>query len=297
MLEFLIRSTWLDNEAGEQDIKVTDKDVQKKLDEAKKSLGNEKAYQQFLARAGPDERRRLLPAAQQLLEQKITAKVTKGKDKVTDAQVQQYYEKNKSRFAQPERRDLRIVLTKTKAKADAAKAALAGGQSWSAVAKQYSIDQQSKNSGGKLPGRLAGLAGEGVRHGDLQGEKGQTVGPVKTQFGYYVFEVTKITPKDQQSLRESSASIKQILAQENQRKALESFGKDYRERWKNATKCRDAYVTQDCDNAPKQKAQTTTTPTQTATETQPAQLARRRRRRLGRCPSPTSPPPSPVSTP
>ena len=269
VLEFLIRSTWLDREAGEQNIKVTDKDVQKKLDDAKKSLGNEKAYQQFLTRAGLTNADVFYQQRSELLEQKITQKITKGKDKVTDAQVNQYYEKNKSRFAQPERRDLRIVLTKTKAEADAAKAALAGGQSWSEVAKKYSIDQQSKNSGGKLPGVSQGSQEKAFDTAIFKADKGETVGPIKTQFGYYVFEVEKITPKDQQSLRESSASIKQILAQENQRKALETFGKDYRERWKNETKCRDSYVTQDCDNAPKQKTPTTSTPTQT-TQTQPA---------------------------
>jgi foldase protein PrsA len=205
-----------------------------------------------------------------LLEQKITQKVTKGKDKVSNAQVQQYYEKNRSRFAQPERRDLRIVLTKTKARAQAAKAALAGGQSWTSVAKQYSIDEQSKNSGGKLPSVSQGSQEKAFDTAIFKAKKGQTVGPVKTQFGWYVFEVTKITPKDQQTLRESSASIKQILAQENQRKALETFGKDYRDRWKNATKCRDGYVTQDCDNAPKQK-KTATTTAPSNTTTQPAQ--------------------------
>jgi foldase protein PrsA len=265
VLEFLIRSTWLDNEAGEQDVRVTDKDVQKKLDEAKKTLGDDKAYQQFLTRAGMTNADVFYQQRSELLEQKITEKITKGKDRVTDKQVSQYYEKNTSRFAQPERRDLRIVLAKTKARADAAKSALASGQSWSAVAKEYSIDDQSKNSGGKLPGVSQGSQEKAFDTAIFKAEKGKTVGPVKTQFGYYVFEVTKITPKDQQSLKESSASIKQILAQENQRKALENFGKEYRERWKDATNCRDEYVTQDCENAPKEKAQTTTAPsTQTA---------------------------------
>ena len=130
-------------------------------------------------------------------------------------------------------------------------------------------------SGGKLPGVSQGSQEKAFDTAIFKAQKGKTVGPVKTQFGYYVFEVTKIRPKDQQSLKESSASIKQILSQENQRKALEDFGKEYRERWKDATKCRDDYVTQDCENAPKEKAQTTTTPsTQTApqqgTTTQPA---------------------------
>ena len=39
--------------------------------------------------------------------------MTKAKGTVTDAQIQQYYDKNKSKFSTPERRDLRIVLTKT----------------------------------------------------------------------------------------------------------------------------------------------------------------------------------------
>jgi foldase protein PrsA len=42
-----------------------------------------------------------------VLSNKIREKVTKGKDKVTDAQIAAYYNKNKARFAQPERRDLR----------------------------------------------------------------------------------------------------------------------------------------------------------------------------------------------
>ena len=56
-----------------------------------------------------------------MLQQKLTQKITEGASKVTDEDVEAYYEKNKKRFAQPERRDLNVVLTKTKAKADEAK--------------------------------------------------------------------------------------------------------------------------------------------------------------------------------
>ena len=41
------------------------------------------------------------------LQQKLTQKVTKDAKKVSDEDVQAYYDKNKKRFAQPERRDLR----------------------------------------------------------------------------------------------------------------------------------------------------------------------------------------------
>ena len=64
------------------------------------------------------------------LSNKIRDKVVKGKDKVSDAQIAAYYNKNKASFGQPETRDLRVVLTKTKAKANQAKAALQSGAAW-----------------------------------------------------------------------------------------------------------------------------------------------------------------------
>ena len=84
-------------------------------------------------------------------------------------------------------------------------------------------------------------------------EKGELTGPVKTQFGYYVFEVTKVTPKSQQTLQQASQTIKGILASENQQKALDKFIKDFQKEWKEKTNCRKGYVTQDCKNAPKAK--------------------------------------------
>jgi foldase protein PrsA len=259
VLDFLVKTTWLDGEAQKEGVKVTDSEVQKKLDEAKKGLGTERDFQRFLTRAGLTEADVFYQQRSQLLEQKLTEKITKGKDKVTDAQVSQYYEKNKERFAQPERRDLRIVLTKTKARADAAKRALDGGQSWRSVAKEYSTDQASKNTGGKLPGVAKGQQEKALDTAVFKARKGVLTGPVKTQFGYYIFVVTDVTAAKQQSLRESSASIKQILAQENQRKALEAYGKDYRKRWKSETKCREEFMIPDCDNAPEEK-QTTVPP-------------------------------------
>jgi foldase protein PrsA len=269
VMSFLLRATWLDQEAQKQDVKVSDKDVQKQLDTAKQQAFPKDAdYQKYLVRNGLTNADVLFQQRSQLLEQKITEKVTKGNDKVTDAQIQQYYDKNKSRFATPERRDLRIVLTKTKAQADEAKRALQNGQSWSAVAKRYSIDETSKSNGGKLAGVAKGQQEKALDDAVFKASKGRLSGPVKTQFGWYVFTVDKVTPADQQTLEESKQSITDILKQENSRKALTDFGNDYRKRYKDETECRKQYVTQDCKNgkAPKQDGtttggeQTTTTP-------------------------------------
>jgi foldase protein PrsA len=265
VLGFLIRSTWLDQEANRLKVKVPEKTITKQIDDIKKQQFAQKgSYEKFLQGAGLTNEDVLYQQRIRELQNKITQKVTKGKDKVTDAQIEAYYNKNKSRFSSPERRDLRIVLTKDKAKAEQAKKALESGQSWKAVAKKYSVDQASKGKGGALPGVAKGQQEPGFDKAIFAADKGKLTGPVKTQFGWYVFEVSKITATKQQTLEESKASIKQILASQNQQTALKKFGDDYRNRYKKTTDCRKGYVVDDCKNAPKKKATTTTAPAGTS---------------------------------
>jgi parvulin-like peptidyl-prolyl isomerase len=259
VLEFLIRGNWIEQETSKQNLKVSDKDVQKQIDAAvKQAFQNQADFQKFLVRSGLTQADVFYQQRNQLLQQKLTEKVTKDEGKVTDAQIQAYYDKNKSKFATPERRDLRIVLTKSKAKADQARSALDSGQSWKTVTNKYSIDQASKAQGGKLSGVAKGQQEKALDDAIFKADKGKLVGPVKTQFGYYILEVDKVTEAKQQSLEDSKASIKQILTSDNQRKALDKFGKDYRKRWKAETSCRKGFTTADCKNGPKTQA---TTPT------------------------------------
>jgi foldase protein PrsA len=274
VLGFLIRSTWLDQEANKQNVKVTDAELQKQIDDIKKQQFTQKgSYEKFLQNAGLTNEDVIFQQRVRELQNKITQKVTKGKDTVTDAQIEAYYNKNKSRFSSPERRDLRIVLTKGKAKAAQAKRALRSGQSWKSVAKKYSIDQASKANGGKLAGVAKGQQEKALDTAVFAAGKGKLTGPVKTQFGLYVFEVVKVTKAKQQTLDESKASIKQILQSQNQNTVLKKFGDDYRKRYKATTDCRKGYQVDDCKNAPKKKATSTTTTgatqTQGTTTTQP----------------------------
>jgi len=277
VLEFLIRGNWIEQETKKQNLKVSDKDVQKQIDAAvKQAFQNPGDFQKFLQRSGLTQADVFYQQRNQLLQQKLTEKVTKAQGTVTDAQIQQYYDKNKAKFSTPERRDLRIVLTKTQAKAEQARKALDSGQSWADVTKKYSIDQASKAQGGKLAGVAKGQQEKALDDAIFKADKGKLVGPVKTQFGYYILEVSKIAEAKQQSLEQSKASIKQILTSDNQRKALDTFGKDYRNRWKAETACRKGYTTADCKNGPKTQATTSTGAAQqqpttgaTGTTTQP----------------------------
>jgi parvulin-like peptidyl-prolyl isomerase len=267
VLSYLIRATWLDREAAKQGVKVTDGDAQKSINNLKKQqFPKETDYQKFLRVSGLTNADLVFQQRTTLLEQKLTSKVTKGKDTVTDAQVTAYYNKNKSRFATPERRDLRIVLTKDQAKANQAKAALDSGRSWQSVAKAYSVDKASKNNGGLLKGVAKGQQEKALDTAVFGATKGKITGPIKTQFGWYVFDVTGVTAAKQQSLDQSKASIKQLLASQGQQSALKKFGDDYRKRWKAKTDCRTDFKTQDCKGEKNAPAQPSTQQGGTATQ-------------------------------
>ena len=130
VMQFLIQAEWVQQEADQQGIEVSQKAVQKSLEDQKKqAFPSEKAYQEFLKTSGMSQEDILFRVELDQLQQKLTQKVTEDAKNVSNADIQEYYEKNQQRFAQPERRDLRVVLTKTEAQANQAKKALDDGDS------------------------------------------------------------------------------------------------------------------------------------------------------------------------
>jgi parvulin-like peptidyl-prolyl isomerase len=257
VMQFLIQAEWVQQEAADQDIKVTDAQIKKSFEDQKKqAFPNDKQYKEFLASSGMSEKDILFRVKLDQLQQKLTQKVTEDAKKVSDEDISAYYEKNKKRFAQPERRDLRVVLTKTQAKADQAKKALDSGQSFKTVVKQYSIDEASKSQAGMLPAVSEGQQEKAFDTAIFDAEKGKIEGPVKTQFGWYVFKVEKVTPASQRSLDESKETIKNLLRSQRQQKALDAFIKSFREDYKDKTDCADDYRVAECKNAPKDETDT-----------------------------------------
>src|SRR4051812_27621131 len=260
VMQFLVSAAWIQQEAKNQGVKVSNQQVQKQFqDQKKQSFKKDADYQKFLKQSGMTEADLLFRVKLDVISNDVRTKVIKGKDKVSDAQIASYYNKNKQRFAQPERRDLLVVLTKTKAKADQAKAAIQSGTAWKAVAKKYSIDQASKAQGGKLPGVAKGQQEKSFDTAIFSAKKGALVGPVKTQFGYYVFKVTNVTKASQQSLSQAHDTIANLLRSQQQQNAINNFVKSYQKKYKGETDCAKDFVIDSCNNAPKAKTNATST--------------------------------------
>jgi len=255
VMQFLIQAEWVQQEAAARDVKVSDAEVKKSFEDQKKRAFPKPAdYQKFLKESGMAEEDILFRVKLDQLQTKLTKKVTEGKVKITDADIKAYYEKNRKRFAQPERRDLNVVLTKTEAKAKEAKAELDDDKSFKEIAKRFSIDEASKAQGGKLPDVSKGQQEKAFDKAIFAAKAGELEGPVKTQFGFYVFEIAKVKPASQQTLVQTRETIRNLLRSQREQKALDSFVKDFREKYKEKTNCSKDFRVAECKNAPKDES-------------------------------------------
>jgi foldase protein PrsA len=248
VLGFLISANWVLGEASAQGVKVSDNEVKKQFNQVKsQQFPKEADFQKFLASSGQTVSDLLLRVKLDMLSSKIQQKVTKdaGK-KASEKEIKAYYEQHKSQYGQPERRNILIVLTKTQAQAEAAKKEIESGTSFATVAKKSSIDPVSKAAGGSLPGVVKGQEEKSLDAAIFGAKVNVLGGPVKTPFGYYVYEVKKTLPANQQPLSQVKSSIQQQLTAQNQQKALSEFVKNFRKKWEGRTECRAEYKVKDC---------------------------------------------------
>jgi foldase protein PrsA len=262
VLGYLISANWVLSEAAERGVKVSDAEVKKQFNQIKsQQFPTEAAFQKFLASTGYTVSDVLLRVKLDLLSTKLQQKISKeAAAKPTEKQIQSYFEQHKSQYGQPEKRNILIVLTKTQAQAEKAKKEIESGKSFSSVAKADSIDPVSKAAGGSLPGVVKGQEEKALDEAVFSAKVKVLGGPIKTPFGYYIYEVTKTIPGSQQSLSQEKSSISQAITAEKQQKAVSEFVKNFRKKWTARTECRNEYSVQDCKSykAPKTSTGTTT---------------------------------------
>jgi len=254
VLGFLISSQWVIGEAGSLGVKLSDAEVHKEFTKIKTSqFPKASEFEKFLATSGQTVSDLLLRVKLNLLSQKIQKQVVKEKGKVTQAQIAKYYEENKSRYGTPEKRNVRIILTKTEAAAASAKKEVESGKSFASVAGKVSIDPTSKANGGLLKEVVKGEEEKALDTAIFSAAKNVLGGPVKTPFGYYVYEVVSVTAGTQEPLSKVQATIKQQLIATGQQTALSKFVKEFKKKWMGKTECRSGFVVADCKSykAPK----------------------------------------------
>jgi foldase protein PrsA len=249
VMQFLVSALWIEGEAGDRGATASPEEVKRQFKQTKdQSFPNDKAYKRFLKQSGQSEEDILYRVKLDVLSNKIRQEVTKDTGDISDDDVEDYYNQNEQQFSQPERRDVRVVLAKKEDKAQEALQRLRGKEDFKKVAKQLSEDPATKEQGGQLLGISKGQQEPALDKAIFAAAEGKLSGPVKTSRGFYVFEVTKITPATKQPLEQAKAGIRQLLISQRQQEELDKFTTGFREKWRDKTDCLKKLAIPDCSN-------------------------------------------------
>ena len=233
-------------EAAALKISVTDQDVQTQIDQIKTQSfgGDQTKFDAALKQQNMTLDQLKESTKETLLLQKAYDEETQSlsDSNVTQAEIQSYYDANKSNYYTPETRDVRHILiapvpptttsstdsttsssdtTTTVAPTAAQWAALAtaqkvradlvAGADWKTEAATYSDDTGTKDVGGEL-GSIS--QGEMVAEFDTAAfslKQGDISQPVKSAYGYHVIQVESITPAKQSTVDEAKSDIVSTL--------------------------------------------------------------------------------------
>jgi parvulin-like peptidyl-prolyl isomerase len=231
-VQYLVQQEKYRQAADELDVKIEEKEINARLEQVKKQYfgASQKEYEKNLKAQGLTEDQVRREIENQLISEKIYEKITE-EVKVTDSDIEEYYEKNKKNYKVPASREVRHILVSSKALADSLHTQLQNGGNFAALAKKNSKDPGSKANGGKLTVRK----GETVPPFDKAAfslDKGELSKPIKTTYGWHIIEALSdekaptTTP-----LKDVKEQIRQQLLQERRQKAVtdwtEELNKDF----------------------------------------------------------------------
>lgn len=162
--------------------------------------------------------------------------------RVTDADLQNYYRQHENEFRVPDSVTVRHILINTpppdangkvdqkaldaaKAKADDILKQLKSGASFDALAKKYSDDTASKEQGGLLGPIRRGQTVPEFEQAAFGAKKGDTVGPVKSSFGYHIIHIDDKTEAHLKPLDEVKSQFEPLLLQQKGQAAAEQMAK------------------------------------------------------------------------
>jgi parvulin-like peptidyl-prolyl isomerase len=215
--------------AQEQGITVSEGEVNEEIEVLKDQIAQQaqaqgqdvdrgEAFEGALQQAGLTEEQLREQLREQLPVQEVQERVT-GDAGPSQEEVERFYEENKAaQFTSPETRCAKHILFNKdqREQAEEVKGRLQDGGDFAQLAQEFSQDPGSAENGGDL-----GCLGRGETVPDFEeavfgAERGEIVGPVETEVGYHLIEVTDIREEATQPLSEVEAQIRDQLTTEAQ---------------------------------------------------------------------------------
>jgi len=207
VLSMMISNKVVDLEADKEKVTVTDKEIQAELDEMVEQYGGQDTFNTLLAQNGLTE-----DVFKEQIEQNLkVTKILEPSIEITDDEIKTYFEDNKESLDTPEQVEASHILVEDEETAKEVKKKLDEGGDFAELAKEYSTDTQTKESGGELGYFSSGQMVEEFDKAAFAMDVDEISDPVKTDYGYHIIKVTGKQEAKEATLEESKDQIKETL--------------------------------------------------------------------------------------
>lgn len=221
--------------AEENDITVSDEDVQEEIDTIKSQLSEQasaggqeisgdEALTQALDQAELSEAELRDDIRSSLPIQKVQERITSDVEP-TDEEVRASYDENEDTlYTTPAQRCARHILygpdQEQQAEDTVQRLEENEDADFQEIAREDSQDTGSAEQGGDLGCISRGETVPNFEEALFNAEEGETVGPVETQFGYHIIRVNEVRPEAAQPFSEVEGQIREQLTAEQQGEAF-----------------------------------------------------------------------------
>jgi parvulin-like peptidyl-prolyl isomerase len=221
-LEKLIEKELEYQEAKRQGIKADSEKIKESTEEVRGRFPSEKAFNEVLKKNNLTMKQFKERVARELVIDQVFRAEVEEKAKSGDAEIRGHYEKNREQYRELEKIKLRhivIMFDPSKGAEDKERAgAKAGemlkrvkaGEDFAALASEYSEDSY-KTKGGDLGYVERGRMDAEMEKVAFSLKTGETMGPVETEYGFYLIKVEDKKPERQLSFDEVKERVKKEL--------------------------------------------------------------------------------------
>lgn len=210
ILDILIDEKLYEQQAAKLGVKVTEQEVENEVNRTKKLFPSEAEFAQALKDAQMTLDDLCEFTNNRLLQERVNNKVV-GKITVTEKKMQDYYEKNKNQFKEPEQVKVSHILVKTEDEAKKIREEIVSGLDFAEAAKKYSTDAATKTKGGDLSFVQRGVMAAEFDQAAFALGIGDVSQPVKTQFGWHLIKMFEQKEARDRTFDEVKASLEQML--------------------------------------------------------------------------------------
>jgi foldase protein PrsA len=244
LMQNLIEGRWIRAEASRRHLAVDDDALKRSLKRQRAVAGSETLTEGSGDANEATKVLKLLKSTMRTeqLREKLKEVIVIKPSSLTRVEIMDYYAKHSRRFVIPARRRVRLLLAHDKHEARRARRALSSGRGWKSYVRTIRIDPYSRaNQTGELT--LAEDTGDDALLADVFATRARHIGgPVRTQYGWYVYKVLTATRARQKAVVAVSGDIAQTLREQKKHRARSAFIARYRRQ----TSCEEGYESSYC---------------------------------------------------